>query len=85
KTNCSRICPDYTGYYSDLSIGAVGFKTNIIVARNEKATRIVQRAIKEGYLVQKKKPSLFNYLAIKIMGNKKREKIADVFYKLFIG
>jgi len=85
KTNCSRICPDYTGYYSDLSIGAVGFKTNIIVARNEKATRIVQRAIKEGYLVQKKKPSLFNYLAIKIMGDKKREKIADVFYKLFIG
>ncbi|MHA1218798.1 MAG: Coenzyme F420 hydrogenase/dehydrogenase, beta subunit C-terminal domain [Candidatus Heimdallarchaeaceae archaeon] len=71
KSNCSTICPDYTGYFSDISIGASHISANIIVARTEKGRELVKLAIEKEFIKTQYFSKINNFL-INFMGNNKR-------------
>ena len=72
KNNCSLLCPDYTGYHSDVSVGAAHMNTNLTITRTELGERIFQEAVENKYIeIMKFKP--MNYFLINLMGKNKRE------------
>ena len=82
KENCRTLCPDYTGYFADISIGAATMNSTITVTRTEIGEHFFQEALKEGYIELKRFNSI-NYFLINLMGKKKREKNHLAYEKLF--
>ena len=72
KRNCRRLCPDYSGYYSDLSIGGSGLKSNIVVIRTQIGEKVFQETLGRKN-IKKRKFTSWNYFLINIMGKKKRK------------
>jgi len=72
KPNCSTICPDYTGYFSDVSIGASHISANVIIARTEKGRELVKLAIEKEFIKTKNFSKINNFL-INFMGKNKRD------------
>jgi coenzyme F420-reducing hydrogenase beta subunit len=72
KRNCRRLCPDYSGYYSDLSIGGSGLKSNIVVIRTQLGEKVFQETLGRKNIKKRKFTSL-NYFLINFMGKKKRK------------
>ncbi|MCG3260054.1 MAG: Coenzyme F420 hydrogenase/dehydrogenase, beta subunit C-terminal domain [Candidatus Heimdallarchaeota archaeon] len=82
KSNCSTICPDYTGYFSDISIGASHISANIIVARTEKGRELVKLAIEKEFIKTQYFSKINNFL-INLMGNNKRNLKRKSYHEFF--
>ncbi len=82
KSNCSTICPDYTGYFSDVSIGASHISSNIIIARTEKGRKLVNLAI-EKEIIKTRNFSKINNFLINFMGKNKRDLKRKSYQKFF--
>jgi len=72
RENCRLLCPDYTGYFSDISIGGAGLSSNVTITRSEQGEQIFQAALKEGF-IETRKFSPLNNILINLMGKRKRE------------
>ena len=82
KDNCRLLCPDYTGYFSDISIGAAGVTTNLTITRTKFGEKLFQEALQAKYIKQKNL-NFLEYFLINIMGNKKRQKNHLAYEKCF--
>ncbi len=82
KPNCSTICPDYTGYFSDVSIGASHISANIIIARTEKGRELVKLAIEKEFIKTKNFSKINNFL-INFMGKNKRDLKRKLYREFF--
>ncbi len=82
RENCRLLCPDYTGYFADISIGGAGISSNITVTRTELGEQLFQDALRDGY-IQQNKFNFLNYFLINIMGKNQREKNRLIYEKLF--
>ena len=82
KHNCSTICPDYTGYFSDVSIGASHISANIIIARTEKGRELVKLAIEKEFIKTKNFSKINNFL-INFMGKNKRNLKRKSYHEFF--
>ena len=81
--NCSSLCSDYTGFFSDISIGGANIASNFVIARTNEGDNLVKKAIEKGYLMKKKRFSKLDELIIIFMGKNKREKNRNAFQKIF--
>lgn len=82
KPNCSTICPDYTGYFSDVSIGASHISSNIIVARTEEGRELVKMAIEKEF-IKTKNFSKINNFVINLMGKNRRNLKRKSYHEFF--
>ena len=81
--NCSSLCPDYTGVFSDISIGGANLASNFVITRTKEGDSLVKKAIEKGDLRKKKKFSRLDEFIINFMGKNKREKNRFAFQKIF--
>jgi coenzyme F420-reducing hydrogenase beta subunit len=81
--HCGILCPDYTGYSCDISAGGSGLSRNIIITRTSVGENLVKEAFDKKYLIRYSKFSLINRIAVNFMGNYKRERVREIYKKLF--
>ncbi len=80
KQNCRRVCPDYTGYHSDISIGGSGLKSNIAIIRSQIGEKVFQESLGRKN-IKKKRFTWWNYFLINLMGKNKRKQVREILQK----
>ena len=83
KQNCRRLCSDYSGYYSDISIGGSSTKTNVVVVRTEIGENVFRESLGRKK-IKRRNISKWNHLLIKLMGKNKRKKVKDLLHSHFL-
>ena len=83
RQNCRRLCPDYSGFYSDISIGGSGLKSNIVIVRTQTGEKVFQESLGRKS-IKRRKFTRWNYFLVNFMGKNKRKQVRDSYKEVFL-